>query len=235
MLDALIGGLGAVRLGWGGIGGGGLVGLVFLPLTPLLTSLFTPPLPLNGASRDELRLMTSQLSVFSKSVSLAFCACAPFAARRLSLMSELELIGGNELDAGPFPPAAPPPAVVFGGRGGREGESVISVAAVASDVRGGKAGGFLGGTGGVTGEYCAWGDTNGVAARDAGRDGGCATPLKGFLDLRNAPALSAVSDSASSRSLSLRSASRCGGCTCVSRCEIADRLKGCTGGAVIGI
>ena len=161
---------------------------MFLPLGPFPTSLVVP---LDGASRDELRLITSQLSVFSKSVSLAFCACAPLAARKLSLMSELELIGGN----GPFPPVLPaPPGLVFGGRGGREGEKVMSVAAVASDVRGGNAGGFLGGTGGIAGEDCG----SGVAASDAGTETGCAVPLNGFLDLRRAAALSAVSERVSS-------------------------------------
>ena len=149
-------------------------------------------------------------------------------------MSELELIGGN----GPFPPVPPaPPGLVFGGRGGREGDKVMRVAAVASDVRGGNAGGFLGGTGGIAGEGCA----SGVAASGAGIETGCAAPLKGFLDLRRAAALSAVSESVSSLSLSprsvanaVRTSSRCGGGTCVSRCEIAERLNGCTGGAVIG-
>jgi hypothetical protein len=102
-------------------------------------------------------------------------------------MSELELIGGN----GPFPPVPPaPPGLVLGGRGGREGENAMSAAAVASDVRGGKAGGFLGGTGGIAGEDCA----GGVAASDAGTETGCVAPLKGFLDLRRAVTLSAVSE-----------------------------------------
>lgn len=109
------------------------------------------------ASREPLRLMTSQLRVFSSSVSPALCACAPFAARNDSLISiELDMGGG-----------AGPAYVLAGfivGRGGSEGDKTFRfTSGVVSLCLGGSAGGLLGGTtGGPAGAAWAVPPPNGL-------------------------------------------------------------------------